>query len=312
MAKKYDNFRFDVARNDALQYAQETDADVFLALDMDEFPDPGWDEAIRSDWDPSVHTRGCYDLYLGAPPIACSRNWIHDRSWRWRFPVHECMERRDGSGTLYHVRNQLDLRGGRMIVRHPDIPELHDTYLPLLETRVAENPEEGDSLAYYLRELMYHGDADAALAFEPRVPFAKLRGNPGAWVCLCLADAHERKGHAAEADALLFRAWSLDPGNRTAPTRLAARLCSEGDPLGAEAVLKRAFMLSGGKRPDCLFLDHEDVWLWRMEDWLGVALCAQGRYREALQHFETALVGANTVDAKAHVETNLRICRSLL
>ena len=111
VAKKYDNFRFDVARNDALQYALETDADVFLALDMDEFPDPGWDEAIRSDWDPSVHTRGCYDLYLGAPPIACSRNWIHDRSWRWRFPVHECMERRDGSGTLYHVRNQLDLRG---------------------------------------------------------------------------------------------------------------------------------------------------------------------------------------------------------
>ena len=306
--KKYDAFRFDAARNDALQYALETGADVFFALDMDEFLDPGWDERLRREWNPEVHTRATYDLYLGNSPIAGSMNWIHDRSWRWRFPVHEVLERRDGSGTLYHVSRQLDLRGGGLVVRHPDLPELHASYLPLLETRVAENPDEGDTLAYYLRELMYRGDADAALAFEPKIPFAKLRGNAGAWVCLCLADAHDHKKHVATADALLFRAWTLDPGNRTAPTRLAARLCAEGDPLGAEAVLKRAFRLSGEKRPDCLFLDHEDVWLWRMADWLGVALYQQGKYREALAHFRRAYEGANTDSARAHVRDNIRFC----
>ena len=63
--KKYDSFRFDVARNDALQYALETEADVFFALDMDEFLDPGWDERLRREWNPEVHTRATYDLYLG-------------------------------------------------------------------------------------------------------------------------------------------------------------------------------------------------------------------------------------------------------
>ena len=111
-------FRFDEARNDALQYALETGADVFFALDMDEFLDPGWDERLRRDWNPEVHTRATYDLYLGSSPIAGSMNWIHDRSWRWRFPVHEVLEKRDGSGTLYHVSRQLDLRGGGLVVRH--------------------------------------------------------------------------------------------------------------------------------------------------------------------------------------------------
>ena len=317
-APRISRFRFDTARNDALQYALETGADVFFALDMDEFPDPGWDEALRNGWNPEVHTRATYDLYLNDSSKPGSLNWIHDRSWRWRYPVHEVMERRDGSGVSYHVSHQLDLRGGKLVVRHPDHPETHDTYLPLLRLRLEEWPDDQDTIAYYLRELMYYGKADEILDFEPKIRMHALRGNPGAWVCLCLADAHDHKKHVATADALLFRAWTLDPENRTAPTRLAARLCAEGDPLGAEAVLKRAFAISGvkgteeheehekasspsspyfpvgRKRPDCLFLDHEDVWLWRMADWLGVALYQQGKYREALEHFRRALAGANT------------------
>jgi hypothetical protein len=307
-AKKYDSFRFDVARNDALQYALETGADLFFALDLDEFPDPGWDEALRNGWNPAVHTRATYDLYLNESSRPGSLNWIHDRSWRWRYPVHEVMERRDGSGVSYHVSGQLDLRGGKLVVRHPDHPETHDAYLPLLRLRLSEWPDDQDTIAYYLRELMYYGKADEILDFEPKIRTNALRGNPGAWVCLCLADAHDRKKHVATADALLFRAWTLDPENRTAPTRLAARLCAEGDPLGAEAVLKRAFALSGEKRPDCLFLDHEDVWLWRMDDWLGVALYQQGKYREALECFERALEGANTEDARKHCADNIRFC----
>jgi len=305
---KYDAFRFDTARNDALQYALETGADLFFALDMDEFPEPGWDEALRRGWNPEVHTRATYDLYLNDSSKPGSLNWIHDRSWRWRYPVHEVMERRDGSGVSYHVSHQLDLRGGGLVVRHPDHPETHDAYLPLLRLRLEEWPDDQDTIAYYLRELMYYGKADEILDFEPNIRMHALRGNPGAWVCLCLADAHDRKKHVATADALLFRAWTLDPENRTAPTRLAARLCAEGDPLGAEAVLKRAFRLSGEKRPDCLFLDHEDVWLWRMADWLGVALYQQGKYREALEHFKRALAGANTEDARKHCADNIRFC----
>lgn len=312
--KTYDFFRFDQARNDALDLALGlTDADVFVVPDLDELFDDGWCDTLRSAWDPATHTRGVFDYKLGEDYVAGTLNWIHDRSWRWRYPCHECMERADGTGIFYGPGEQLDLRGGKLRLHHwPDRSKPRAQYLPLLKLRVDENPDDQSSMAYYLRELMYAGSPDDAIAFEPRLPFPRLEGNSGAWACLCLANAYESKGNRARAKVLLHQAWLLDPANRTAPAKLAQLLCTEGDPLGAEAVLRRSLALSGTTRPDCLFLDHEDVWLWRMVDWLGVALFAQERYREALLHFETALAGANTDDARTHVEENIRICKSRL
>lgn len=301
-------FRFDTARNDALQYALETGADVFLALDLDEFPDEGWLEAIRERWDPSVHTRGCYDLYIGSSPIPGSMNWLHDRSWRWRYPCHEAMERTDGSGTSYHVSNQLDLRGV-VAVRHPDIPGGHGAlYLPLLYTRCVENPGDQDSEAYLLRELVGCGLYEEARAFGRGLDLLRLHGNPGSWALLHLADAFDAGGEREKAKALLYHAWRLWPAGRTAPVRLATILCSEDDPAGAEAVLRRCIYESGEKRGDGLFLDNEDVWLWRMADWLGVAVYAQGRYAEARAIFLRALAGANTDSAREHIKGNIRFC----
>ena len=230
--KEYENFRFDEARNDALQYALETGADVFLALDLDEFPDGGWCDAIRSGWDPSVHTRGCYDLYIGSSPIPGSMNWLHDRSWRWRFPCHEAMERRDGGGTTYHVSNQLDLRGV-VAVRHPDIPGGHGAlYLPLLYKRCVENPGDQDGEAYLLRELVGCGLHEEARAFGRGMNLLRLDGNPGSWALLNLADAFDAGGEREKAKALLYHAWRLWPAGRTAPVRLSTILCSEDDPAG--------------------------------------------------------------------------------
>ena len=307
--KKYDSFRFDVARNDALDIAlARTDCDVFLALDLDEFPDDGWCDAIRERWDPKVHTRGTYDLYIGSSPIPGSMNWLHDRSWRWRYPCHEAMERTDGSGTSYHVSNQLNLRG-IMKVRHPDVPGGHgELYLPLLRTRWEENKGDQDSAAYYLRELVGCGKWEEARAFGRGLDLLGLYGNPGSWALLHLADAFDQGGEREKAKALLYHAWRLWPAGRTAPVRLATILCAEDDSAGAEAVLRRCIYESGERRGDGLFLDNEDVWIWRTLDWLGVAVYAQGRYAEARAIFARALAGANTDAAREHVRDNIRFC----
>ena len=305
-------FRFDVARNDALAHALETDCDVFLALDLDEFPDNGWCDAIRELWDPKVHTRGTYDLYIGESPIPGSMNWLHDRSWRWRYPCHEAMERTDGSGTSYHVSRQLNLRGV-VKVRHPDVPGGHGAlYLPLLRTRWEENKGDQDSAAYLLRELVGCGLYEEARSFGRGLDLLGLYGNPGSWALLYLADAFDQGGERERAKALLYHAWRLWPTGRTAPVRLATILCSEDDPAGAEAVLRRCIYESGEKRPDGLFLDNEDVWLWRALDWLGVAVYAQGRFAEARAIFQRALAGANTDAAREHIRGNIRFCEEKL
>ena len=307
--KTYKDFRFDRARNDALDLAlSRTDCDVFLALDLDEFPDPGFADAIRSAWDPKVHTRGTYDLYIGDSPIPGSMNWLHDRSWRWRYPCHEAMERRDGGGTTYHVSNQLNLRGV-VAVRHPDVPGGHgDFYLPLLRTRWEENKGDQDSAAYLLRELVGCGLYEEARSFGRGLDLLGLYGNPGSWALVNLADAFDQGGEREKAKTLLYHAWRLWPAGRTAPVRLATILCAEDDPAGAEAVLRRCIYESGERRGDGLFLDNEDVWLWRALDWLGVAVYAQGRYAEARAIFQRALAGANTDSAREHIKGNIRFC----
>ena len=48
-SKKYDEFRFDVARNDSLNLVSE-DTDICVCTDLDEVLEPGWREKIEKIW----------------------------------------------------------------------------------------------------------------------------------------------------------------------------------------------------------------------------------------------------------------------
>lgn len=313
--REYDAFRFDVARNDALDLALEmSDADVFLTTDFDERLDAGWSKAVREQWDPGVHTRGVYDNWWEDSALPGSLNWMHDRTWMWLYPCHEVMTRRDGSGIHYSVDAELDFRKGKgpALHHHQDLTKsTRAQYLGLLKLRYEEDTEDQASLAYYLRELMYKAKPEEALGLESDARALHLEGNCGAWVAICLSWAHEVTGDKDAAMAWAYRGYSLDPSNRTAPVKLAQLLHGDGKPALALSVIEQAERTAPSYSDRNLFVDNPDVWTWRLLDWKGACLFALGHFDEALRCFEGAAVGAEGPDLE-HVKRNIRAARAAL
>ena len=309
-------FRFDEARNHALDLALDlTDADVFMALDFDERLEPGWKEALVESWDPERHTRGSYDLYLGSKAdVPMNRNWVHDRTWMWKYPVHEAMIRRYGGSIWYTPAETCDLHG-KVSVRHKDMDNLkpnHKQYLDLMRLRFKEERDQ-ESAAYLAREYMYRVMPDESLLMEPEFLMLDLSGNPGAWVCICLAWAHEAKKDLDGAMALLFRAYLMDPGNRTAPTDLVRHLSNKGFNELALAFLDEVYRTASSYSPNYLFVDNQDVWKWRLDDWRGVCLARCGRWAEALVWYRRALAGtAEGSWERDHVNANISYAEKMI
>ena len=310
--KEYDTFRFDVARNDSMEYAYATDADVFVNLDMDERFNPGWADILREEWGKGDYERGTCSYYCENPDKPGRRNWIHNRDWHWHYPVHETLYRNGGGGIWYHVSNNLDLEG-LVYIHHQRKPvkKTRDQYLSLIELRWEEDKPAQDSLCYLVREYMYANKPDKTLALIPEIEELELEGNIGSWVATFVAWAYEAVGQPHKAMAWDYRAYRMDPTCRTAPVSLARLLHADGNPDMAYEVLKEAYRTAAEWNVNCMFYDAQDVWVWRMDDWMGVVLSSLGRMEEAVSWYEKALAGAMAEDEAAvpHIRANLEYAR---
>lgn len=273
-------FRFDIARNDSVDFAYQTDADIFMTTDFDEILNDEWADVLRSEWNPEIHQRASYDDYFGDSDIRGGLNWIHARGWRWMYPCHEVMVRGDSRWYLYD--EELDL-SGKLILRHYQDPTKdRGQYLPLLQIRFQENPDDADSWGYYLRELMYAHKWEEILSYEQ--PFRDCNFDNDmvvAWTYIWIATAYEELGMIDRAKTLLFESIQECNIFRTAYVSLARLLSYEGKNEIAEDILKDCLKNS---RPTVrsIFLDNTDVWTWRLYDWLCVVCWWQGKYAEAL------------------------------
>ena len=300
-------FRFDVARNDSLELAKATGCDVLATTDFDERFTPGWSDIVRSEWVLGKHTRATYDNRYEDNEECQGLNWIHSYDWTWRYPCHEALFR--GDSMDYYFHEELDLRGRVCLQHRQDHSKDRSQYLPLLKLRYEEFPDDQNSAAYFVREYMYLEKPDEILELEPVLSAMPLSGNAGAWVCISISWAHEVKGELLEAERWMFRGFQCDPDCRTASTGLARLLSDRGKDMAAEGILRQSFNDSVlTDRP--IFVDNEDVWLWRMEDWLGVTYYRQGRYADAERCFAHALEGAKGESAE-HVRKNLGFARSM-
>lgn len=147
-------WRFDVARNESLKLVPE-EANIRVCVDFDEYFDKGWAAVIRAEWKEEIHTRGVYKYAWshnseGMPLRIFFYDKIHGRRWKWKFPVHEVLFPEEemeenvvtfGEGVyLHHFQNQ-------------NTPRI--SYLPLLQLRVKENPEDYDGVVYLGYEYQY-------------------------------------------------------------------------------------------------------------------------------------------------------------
>ena len=159
--KKYDTFRFDVARNDSMSLIP-TDTEICVCVDIDEFFDVGWSKILKENWkEDTKRVRYRYTWNFkedGSEGVVFMSDKIHKNGcFKWTHPVHE---------TLTPCINQpiitIDLPNIQLNHK-ADPTKSRSNYLPLLELSVKENPEDDRNVHYLGREYMFHGQYEKAI-----------------------------------------------------------------------------------------------------------------------------------------------------
>lgn len=151
-------WRFDIPRNTALSLIPE-DIDICLSIDLDEYLQPGWANAIDKQWQ---HYQGKikrirYDYIWNwkedqiTPDVRFFADKIHHRKgYIWKHPCHE---------TLYWDnpdQEELFITISDVILHHrADDTKSRAQYLDLLKLAVEEEPNNDRMSHYYGRELFF-------------------------------------------------------------------------------------------------------------------------------------------------------------
>jgi hypothetical protein len=158
-------WRFDDARNTALSLIP-ADMDYCLSIDMDEYLQPGWVEALNTGVANAgrlVHRVGYTYVWNfnpdGTPVKVFIANKIHHRlAYRWRHPCHETLYYEGDAGPEFQIIcEDLNLH------HHPDFSKSRGQYLPLLKIATDEEPRNDIMRLWYARELMFHGQPELAI-----------------------------------------------------------------------------------------------------------------------------------------------------
>lgn len=158
--KKYNNFRFDQARNDALDLVNK-DIDICISMDIDERFVSNWREIIEKVWKEDTKMLSYRYTWSfkedGSEGTVFYISKIHARNgFIWVHPVHEVLKSIDGNEKIVLVK-ELKL------YHYPDKNKSRGQYLPLLELSVQEDPEDDRNMHYLGREYMFHQKYDKAI-----------------------------------------------------------------------------------------------------------------------------------------------------
>ena len=166
-------WRFDISRNIALNMVP-SDANIYVSTDLDELFEPGWSQILRDNWIDGFHERALYKYAWshnenGDPERIFYYDKIHSKNWVWKAPVHEYLTPMEGYDELknqeYVSSRSLDLFDSGVYLHHyPNKNKSRASYLPLLELRTKEDPNDYNGLYYYAHELYYRGYYEKSIA----------------------------------------------------------------------------------------------------------------------------------------------------
>lgn len=155
-------WRFDVARNIALDLVP-SDYNILVSTDLDEILEPGWSDILREKWIEGIHERAIYKyswshLDNGDSGRIFQYDKVHSRKWRWRYPVHELLYNIETNSNLYSEESMLYIFDEMHLHHYPDRTKSRSNYLPLLELRRDEDPNDYYGLVYLAHEYFYQGE----------------------------------------------------------------------------------------------------------------------------------------------------------
>lgn len=207
-------WRFDQARNASLACVP-VDADICIALDMDEVLVPGWRAALEAAW-ASGTTRLRYHFVLnwdtkGRPKICYFASKIHQRhAYVWKHPAHELIYPLPGIAEQLAWTEQLHIH------QHADASKSRGQYLDLMALAVREDPADDRCAHNHGFELMQHRQYEAAIAELNRhlaLPSATRRAERAASLRY-IGRCHVALGRPREARAAFERACTEAPEAR--------------------------------------------------------------------------------------------------
>lgn len=201
-------WRFDVARNAALSLVP-ADADVCVAIDIDEVLEPGWREEVERVWTPGT-TRLRYPFEWSYGGV-CIYDRIHARfGYYWKHPCHEAL------ALDTRVTERL-VQTSKLLSRHlPDPLKSRGQYLDILRAGTKENPSDARNSFYYARELTFYSMWDEAITELCRylsLPAATWGAERG-YAARLIGKSLEALGRAPEAEEWYVVATQEAPERR--------------------------------------------------------------------------------------------------
>ena len=276
-------WRFDVARNLALEYVPE-DADICVSTDLDEIFHPGWRQALEAAWKPGT-TRARYDYIWnhrpdGSPDVRFMADKIHARhGYCWRSPVHE---------TLFTEEPEVMVNTTACLEHFADHAKSRAQYLPLLELAVAEDPDNDRHCHYLGREYFFHRQYDKAIICLQRhltLPKAVWPDERCASMRY-LAACYRALKNDAEAERWLMRAVAEAPHLREPWMELAELYRDQKRWYSVVHACLSAKRLT--HQPDT-YITNCAAWQGLPDDHLAVAYYELGQYEKSLEAAEAAL-----------------------
>lgn len=307
-----DPWRFDQARNISLSLVPEY-CNILISTDLDEILEPGWADALRNNWVEGKHKRGFYPytwshLADGSNGRTFIYDKIHSIGWWWRFPVHEMLfylendsERTDGNEEIIDFSDI----GGVHLHHYPDWTKSRSSYLPMLELRARENPEDWFGLIYLAHEYYYKNQYENSINLLQKIidQYADHYSSLEQASCyLFMGDSYGELQKYKEAIRCYENAIQIDNTYREPYIKLSQVLAIEKDLDRAKQV-----MIDGIKNSyrHYTWLERDTSWTWQPYD----QLCLVCYYKGDIQ--ESALYAAKALTYEPSNErllNNLKLC----
>lgn len=292
--KKYEHFRFDISRNDNLAMI-EPDADkldALVSVDLDETMIPDFWRDLKSMVAAHPDFERIYYLYAwnhdenGNPKRVFWYDKVHPvKGCRWIHPVHEELVVSDPSRT---GRYKLD--DDKIYLHHwMDMSKPRSSYLPLLELRASEEPDDIYGLFYLMREYLFTDPnsskalAIAITAYRKLMFYGKDKYDCLPFFAITIADLFNRLGIQEDAKHFYQRAIDLGPNLRQPYISYASAAAYRGQHEVALYLLALMEERCPDKYPTWYECDYN--WTWRPLQIKAVALCHAKRYEDALKVF---------------------------
>lgn len=300
--KIYDPWRFDNARNDALLLCPE-DTDIFVSTDLDEVFDSGWAEPLREHWVRGIHVRALYKYAWshnskGEPERVFYYDKIHGPNWYWKSPVHEYLTS-DEYDEEYTKNHSLDLFDSIFLHHYPDQSKPRGSYLPLLELRAEEDPNDYNGLYYYAHELYYRGYYEKSISVLDDIlnddRFEGIRTPLEVSACyLFMGDSFLGLNSQDAAISAYNSAISAEPTYREPYLQLAKVYLDKGYNNIAIGIIKDAMEKT---YRHYTWLERDLSWKEEPYDILALAYSTIGDYKSAYRNAVKALI-ENTSDER--------------